>query len=177
MDASLQARAEQLASEMAGEARTIEDINGLMRLMMKSALERMLNTEMDVHLGRRPAAVLTEESAAGNDASDRAVAVEASSIEAAEEISQSPQRPIEKDGPQRNGRTDDRHATGPGRHVRAEVIGKHQRRVPGLRRKDPRAVRQGDDDSRHPGDRAGPVRRGRFRPNWFGNHRRSGCPR
>src|SRR6266850_1216124 len=56
MDVSLRTRAEQLASEIAGQARTIEDLNGLMRLMMKSALERMLNTEMDVHLGRRPAA-------------------------------------------------------------------------------------------------------------------------
>lgn len=53
MDASLQTRAEQLASEIASQARTAEDLNGLMRLMMKSALERMLNTEMDVHLGRR----------------------------------------------------------------------------------------------------------------------------
>src|SRR5688500_15682361 len=54
MDASLHARAEQLATEFASQARTAEDLNGLMRLMMKSALERMLNTEMDVHLGRRP---------------------------------------------------------------------------------------------------------------------------
>ena len=54
MDASLRSRAEQLASEMASQATTVEDLNGLMRLMMKSALERMLNTEMDVHLGRRP---------------------------------------------------------------------------------------------------------------------------
>ena len=53
MDASLQKRAEQLATEFAGQARTAEDLNGLIRLMMKSALERMLNTEMDVHLGRR----------------------------------------------------------------------------------------------------------------------------
>lgn len=53
MDASLQARAEQLATEFASEAKTAEDLNSLMRLMMKSALERMLNTEMDVHLGRR----------------------------------------------------------------------------------------------------------------------------
>ena len=53
MDASLRSRAEQLASEIASQARTIEDLNGLMRLMMKSALERMLNTEMDVHLGRK----------------------------------------------------------------------------------------------------------------------------
>lgn len=53
MDASLQSRAEQLAGEIAAQARTAEDLNGLMRLMMKSALERMLNTEMDVHLGRK----------------------------------------------------------------------------------------------------------------------------
>ena len=51
MDASLRARAEQLAMEFAGEARTAENLNGFMRLMMQSALERMLNTEMDVHLG------------------------------------------------------------------------------------------------------------------------------
>ena len=38
-----------------GHARpqTLDDLNGLMRTMMKSALERMLNTEMDVHLGRK----------------------------------------------------------------------------------------------------------------------------
>src|ERR1043165_5597277 len=54
MDASLQLRAEQLATEFASQTQTAEDLNGLMRLMMKSALERMLNTEMDVHLGRRP---------------------------------------------------------------------------------------------------------------------------
>jgi transposase-like protein len=53
MDASLQQRAEQLATEFANQTSTAEDLNGLMRLMMKSALERMLNTEMDVHLGRR----------------------------------------------------------------------------------------------------------------------------
>ena len=56
MDVALQSRAEQLASEMASEARTIEDLNGLMRRMMKTALERMLNTEMDVHLGRKTSA-------------------------------------------------------------------------------------------------------------------------
>src|SRR5436190_13208588 len=57
MDASLQLRAEQLATEFASEAKTAEDLNSLMRLMMKSALERMLNTEMDVHLGRRSTVV------------------------------------------------------------------------------------------------------------------------
>jgi transposase-like protein len=53
MDGAFQNRVEVLAREFAGQARTIEDVNGLMRLMMKSALERMLDTEMDMHLGRR----------------------------------------------------------------------------------------------------------------------------
>jgi len=60
MDASLRTRAEELASEIASQAETAEDLNGLMRLMMKSALERMLDTEMDVHLGRKTLATGTE---------------------------------------------------------------------------------------------------------------------
>jgi transposase-like protein len=56
MDAGLQSRAHQLASEFASQATTVEELNELMRLMLKSGLERMLNTEMDVHLGRRPGA-------------------------------------------------------------------------------------------------------------------------
>src|SRR5690554_5708247 len=66
MDVSLQSKAEQLAAEFAAQATTIEDLNQLMRLMMKSGLERMLDTEMDVHLGRRaaPAAVAQGETAA-----------------------------------------------------------------------------------------------------------------
>ena len=63
MDAILTAKAEQLAKEVATQARTLEDLNGLMRSMMKSALERMLNTEMDVHLGRRSIPALTGDSA------------------------------------------------------------------------------------------------------------------
>jgi transposase-like protein len=54
MDALLQSRAEQLATEFASQATTVEELNELMRLMLKSGLERMLDTEMDVHLGRRP---------------------------------------------------------------------------------------------------------------------------
>src|SRR6516165_6709181 len=53
MDAILTGKAEQLAREIASEAKTLDDLNGLMKLMMKSALERMLDTEMDVHLGRK----------------------------------------------------------------------------------------------------------------------------
>jgi transposase-like protein len=67
MDAILTAKAERLAGEMATQARTLEDLNGLMRSMMKSALERMLNTELDVHLGRRSIPALTAESMANDD--------------------------------------------------------------------------------------------------------------
>jgi putative transposase len=56
MDALFQSRAEELASEFASQATTVEELHELMRLMLKSGLERMLNTEMDVHLGRRPGA-------------------------------------------------------------------------------------------------------------------------
>jgi putative transposase len=71
MDASLQARAEQLAKEIASEARTAEDLNGLMRLMMKSALERMLDTEMDVHLGRKTTSSADAAPAASEEPSDQ----------------------------------------------------------------------------------------------------------
>ena len=57
MDVVLRAQAEQLADQFASQSRTAEDLNNLKRLMMKSALERMLNTELDVHLGRRALAV------------------------------------------------------------------------------------------------------------------------
>ena len=123
MDASLRLRAEQLASEMAGQATTAEDLNGLMRLMMKSALERMLNTEMDVHLGRRPSASVAESSPAESTAPP----------------AKSTQGPPNR----RNGRSQktvqgdqgeltiatprDRDGT-----FEPQLIGKHQRRVPGF---------------------------------------------
>jgi hypothetical protein len=52
MDAKLTGKAEQLAREIASQAKTLEDLNGLLKLMMGSAIERMLDTEMNVHLGR-----------------------------------------------------------------------------------------------------------------------------
>lgn len=53
MDAILTQKAERLAKEIATQATTLDDLNGLIKVMMKSALERMLDTEMDVHLGRK----------------------------------------------------------------------------------------------------------------------------
>jgi transposase-like protein len=57
MDATLERKVEELAREIAEDAKTIGDVNDMLRLMMKSTLERMLDTEMDVHLGRRGADV------------------------------------------------------------------------------------------------------------------------
>ena len=98
-----------------------------MRLMMKSALERMLNTEMDVHLGRK---ALTVNAEAGSVETPTA---EPSSVTGAEK------RPPNR----RNGRSRktvqgdlgeltiatprDRNGT-----FEPQLIGKHQRRVPGF---------------------------------------------
>jgi len=60
MDARLQQRAVELASEFANQLQTAEDLADLMRLMMKSGLERMLNTELDVHLGRKSLVAIAE---------------------------------------------------------------------------------------------------------------------
>jgi transposase-like protein len=55
MGAKLTAQAEQLARELAGQAGTLDELSGLFRGLMRSALQRMLDTEMDVHLGREEA--------------------------------------------------------------------------------------------------------------------------
>jgi hypothetical protein len=44
MDAMLRSRAAELATEFASQATTVEDLNELMRLMMKRGLERMLDS-------------------------------------------------------------------------------------------------------------------------------------
>jgi putative transposase len=53
MDAILTGKAEQLAREVASQAKTLDELNDLLKVMMGSALERMLDTEMSVHLGRK----------------------------------------------------------------------------------------------------------------------------
>jgi putative transposase len=69
MDASLVLKAEQLAGDIATQAKTLDDLNGLLRNIMKSALERMLDTEMEVHLGRKASVALPpDEAPAGKPA-------------------------------------------------------------------------------------------------------------
>src|SRR5438132_3158524 len=70
MDATLKLKAEQLAGEIASQAKTLDDVNGLLSALMKSALERMLDTEMDAHLGRKTIAALP--ASVGVDAGDQA---------------------------------------------------------------------------------------------------------
>ena len=128
MDASLRSRAEQLAGEMASQARTAEDLNGLMRLMMKSALERMLDTEMDVHWGWKTLTVDPEEPPAETPAS-----TEPSSSAV----------PAKRPPNRRNGRSRKTVRGDLGKLTIAtprdragtsepQLIGKHQRRVPGF---------------------------------------------
>jgi putative transposase len=135
MDASFHLRAEQLASEFASQAPTAADLNGLMRLMMKSALERMLNTVMDVHLGcktlagaavvKQPPTVTEPASSAGsgrrspnwrNGRSRKTVQGDMGELTLA--------TPRDRDG-----------------SFEPQLIGKHQRRLPGfdekIRRKGP----------------------------------------
>jgi transposase-like protein len=125
MDASLQSRAEKLAAEFANQATTAEELNELMRLMMKSGLERMLNSEMDVHLGRRTLPTSEEGSTAERDAA----------VPPLDGKKRSPNR--------RNGRSRKRVQGDLGEVTIAtprdrdgtfepQIIGKHQRRVPGF---------------------------------------------
>lgn len=133
MDASIRSRAEQLATEFAGQASTIEELNGLMRLMMKSALERMLNTEMDVHLGRRTLAVAEAfEPPAKTSAVDEPASPNASTASSA------PRKPNRRNGHSEKTVQGDQGeltlATPRDRQgtFEPQLIGKYQRRVPGF---------------------------------------------
>lgn len=63
MDAGRQERAEELATQRAGQIRTQQDLSAMMRMMMKAVMERALDAELDVHLGRRKVAVSSDATA------------------------------------------------------------------------------------------------------------------
>lgn len=127
MDASLRTKAEELAKEFADQHTTAEDLNGFIRMMMKSALERMLNTEMDLHLGRR-----------GMSGMDTATPVENDDSQAPDKL-----RPGKGRSNHRNGHSRktiggdlgeltldtprDRNGT-----FEPLIVPKHQRRIPGF---------------------------------------------
>ena len=155
-------KAEQLAGEMATQATTLDDLNGLMRTMMKSALERMLDTEMDVHLGRRDHPGRwppTSPSRRDDRAARRPPRTAATDI---------PRRPSSGD----LGELTPRHAARPQRHLRAAADRQAPTPAHRLRREDPGPVRQGHDHPRHPGRRQGTLRRGGVADAGLGDHRR-----
>jgi transposase-like protein len=137
MDASLQARAEQLAAEFAGQARTVDDLNGLLRLMMKSGLERMLNTELDVHLGRRS---LPSGTGALPTVADPSSELSVTAVAEAEEATP----PVKKRPPNRRNGHSQKTVQGDMGELRLDtprdrdgtfepqLIAKHQRRVAGF---------------------------------------------
>lgn len=51
MDAALMKKAEELANEVAVQATTLEELNRVVRSLMSTALEKMLNAELEAHLG------------------------------------------------------------------------------------------------------------------------------
>lgn len=123
MDASLQARAEQLAAEFAGQANTAQELNQLVRLMMKSAMERMLDTEMDVHLGRKESPA-TEASMPPAEVPSKKDSVKKSPNRRnghSRKTVQGEMGELRLDTPR------DRNGT-----FEPQLIGKHQRRVPGF---------------------------------------------
>lgn len=158
MEESLQSRAEQLAEEFAGSATTVQELNQLMRLMMKSGLERMLNTEMDVHLGRK-----------GTGESMALAAQEA-----------------KRSGNRRNGRSKKTVQGDLGQMTIAtprdrigtfepQIVGKHQRRIPDFDAKILALYAKGMTTRAHflgnaPRDRRGIVRRRNLRHASFGDH-------
>jgi putative transposase len=131
MDAFLQERVEQLAQEIAGKAQTQEDLSELMRGLMKSALQRMRDVEMDVHLGRSKVS-------AGEEPSDFEGGVSVRGLDPEDSATAG-----QRDGNRRNGHSQktikgelgeiaiqtprDRNST-----FQPQIIPKHQRRVAGF---------------------------------------------
>ncbi len=52
MDVSFQGDVTELATRIAAEAKTVDDINAIFRDLKKATLERMLDVETGIHLGR-----------------------------------------------------------------------------------------------------------------------------
>ncbi len=128
MDAVLQSRAEELATEFANQATTVEELNGLLRLMLKSGLERMLDTEMDVHLGRRSAAALAAAEATETPRAAEPVASASPTPRPSNRRNGRSQKTVQGDHGELTLATPrDRRGT-----FEPQLIGKHQRRVPGF---------------------------------------------
>lgn len=119
MDAILTKKATELAEELASQATTVEEINDVMRSFMKTALERMLSSELEAHLGRgsRPRAVTQQEARADATPARPRNRKNGTSPKTVQGDSGKLALDIPRD---RNGTFE------------PELIGKHQRRLPGF---------------------------------------------
>ena len=168
MDAGFQARVEELATEFASRATTAEELNELMRLMMKSGLERMLNAKWTCIWA-------VEASPAGEDGrsakSEPPAPPEGSREKALRTaVTAAAARPCKATwGEVTIATPRDRDGT-----FRAADHWQAPASRAGLRREDPGSLREGNDDPRHPRDRSGIVRRGGFTGVGVGHHRRPG---
>lgn len=131
MDALLREQAEQLAKQMAGEIQTAEDLSAMMQMMAKSVIERVLDTEMNIHLADEKATL------------DRADSPEAAFGEASSTPEEQPSPGKAKGRNRRNGRSSktiqgdlgevtistprDRNGT-----FEPQLVPKHQRRLAGF---------------------------------------------
>lgn len=128
MDASLTDRVEELAEEIAGQARTVEDLNGLMQRLMKTALQRMLDTELDVHLGRRGGTVEVDRDVPATPGDSRGAATSAARRPAKNRRNGSSPKTVQgTSGELRLDIPRDRRGT-----FEPLLIPKHQRRIPGF---------------------------------------------
>ena len=169
MDANLTDKAQRLASEIATQAKTLEDLNGVVKLMMKSALERMLDTELDVHLGcKRSRGPAADPSAQIGESS----AAEAPSKKGAKNRRNGhSQKTVQGDlGEIKLTTPRDRDGT-----FEPQLIPKHQRRLTGFDEKILALLRQGDDHTGHPRNRERTLRRRCVSNLDLRNHRRSRC--
>lgn len=116
MDAKLQAKAEDLATEFASGATSIGELNALLRTMMKRGLETMLDSEMDHHL-KTERQVRSDTETSGQEVSKRNNCRNGRSKKKV----QGDMGAIEIDTPR------DRQGT-----FEPEIVGKHQRRVEGF---------------------------------------------
>lgn len=128
MDAALRSRAEDLAGEIATQAKTAEDLNELMRLMMKSALEQMLNTEMDVHLGRKMLALHAEQAPGKTPPAPEPLAAAEATKRPSNRRNGSSRKTVQGNlGEVTIATPRDRNGT-----FEPQLIGKYQRRLPGF---------------------------------------------
>lgn len=117
MDATLTTKARELAEELATQATTLEELNVVMRSLMKSTLERMLNSELEVHLDRGASAAVVQ-----------APLVEATPVKRRNRKNGTSPKTVQGDsGKLALDIPRDRNGT-----FEPELIGKHQRRLPGF---------------------------------------------